>query len=370
MGIASKGAYQTLGDSVNGAAFIAKFNSSGSLLWATYYGDSDYGEGFIIDKFQDIYFTGFTNSKYGVATKGAYQASNNGNRDAYLAKFNSSGNLIWATYFGGSGDDQGGSLVLDTFGNVYLSGITQSITNISTTGAYQTKGDSVNPDVFLAKFNSSGSLLWATYYGGAGDDEGGVGAIDLSGNLYLSGLTNSSSGIATSGAYQTSLAGGFDAFLAKFSTSGSLLWSTYYGGDGDDFGVGNIVDKYGNMYLSGTTNSLYGIATTGAYQTFFTGGSNPLSNDIFLTKFDSNGNRIWATYYGGDGDNENGSLSIDSLGNLFLGGATNSSSGIATPGAYQNYNAGGYDVFTAKFNSSGSLFWSTYFGRQLSKSEI
>jgi hypothetical protein len=359
-GIATTGAYKTSGGGAYCDAFLAKFSSSGSLYWATYYGGSnfDYGNGVATDASGNVYITGNTQSSSGIATSGAYQTLNAGREDVFLAKFSSSGSLYWATYYGGRDEDFGQGVATDATGNVYITGYTFSTSGIATSSAYKTSGGGTYNDALLAKFSSSGSLSWATYYGGSDQDFGKGVAIDTSGNVYITGYTFSTSGIATSSAYQTSNAGNYDVFLAKFSSSGTLSWATYYGGSDFDLGYGVAMDGSGNVFITGYTHSTSGIATSGAYKT--SGGG--AYEDAFLAKFSSSGSLSWATYYGGKDFERGNGVATDVSGNVYITGNTQSTSGIATSGAYQTLNAGYEDVFLAKFSSSGSLSWATYYG--------
>jgi hypothetical protein len=207
---------------------------------------------------------------------------------------------------------------------------------------------------------SQNSIMWATYFGGPGGDYTNeyydkIIATDDSGNVYIAGYTNGITGIA-SGVFQNSYGGGaFDAYLAKYNPSGNLLWSTYYGGEGTDFGYNVTTDAAGNVFLSGYTNSITGIAS-GGFQNTFSGGP----NDAFLVKFDSDGNRLWSTYYGGPSDEELWAVATDISGNVYIAGQTCSSSGIAS-GGFQNTTTG-CDAFLVKFNTSGSRLWATYYG--------
>ena len=360
-GIATKGAFQTFGDTVNGAIYLAKFSPAGKLLWATYYGFNSWGTGITIDKSGNVWIVGTVDNPSGIiTTSGAYQTIfGGGASDAFIAKFSPSGSLLYSTYFGGNGEDIADNIVTDSFGYIYIAGRTTSTSEIATNGAYKTTGDSINGDAFLAKFNPSGNLIWATYYGGnhlnsTTDDL----VIDNLSNLYITGYTFSTVGIATSGAFQTSgdSVNG-EEYLAKFSSSGSLIWATY---DGEYNGLLAVsTDIYNNVYITGNADDT-GIATVGAYQTSFAGG-NPFG-DAFLAKFSPSGSLLWATYYGGGGDDEANNAVTDKSGNVYISGITNSIAGIATSGAYQTANAGGYDAFLAKFNSSGNLLWATYYG--------
>ena len=230
-----------------------------------------------------MYLTGYTPSTTGIATTGSHQAALGGNRDAFLVKFNSSGVRQWGTYYGGIGYDVGESCATDTSGNVYLAGHTAqtlSDSGIATTSAHQTTR-SGSVDAFLVKFNSSGARQWGTYYGGTGNDLSYSCATDASGNVYLTGFSASTAGIATTGAHQTTRSGSVDAFLVKFNSSGARQWGTYYGGAGADYGHSCATDASGNVYLAGSTGSTTGIATIGAHLATYGG-----SADAFLVKFD------------------------------------------------------------------------------------
>ena len=227
-----------------------------------------------------MYLTGWTASTSGIATSGAYQTSfGGGSWDDFLVKFNTSGSRLWGTYYGGSNTDLGYGLATDPSGNVCITGITNSTSGIASSGAYQTSFGGGNYDALVAKFNSGGSRLWATYYGGSLEDRGYGAGTDNVGNVYIIGFSASSSAIATSGAYQTSLIGSQDAMAVKFNSSGSRLWATYYGGGSSDYFWRVATDASENMYISGTTSSTSHIATSGAYRTSYGGGG----SDAFLT---------------------------------------------------------------------------------------
>ncbi len=335
-----------------------------TLVWGTYFGGSgtDIALGVSTYASGNAYITGYTTSGNNIATSGAYQSSFQGWDDAFLAKFSSSGNLIWTTYYGGIYHDYGYAVNADISGNVYITGSTDSYNGIATSGAYRTYFIPGGSNGFLSKFSSTGSLTWATYYG---ESDGGTSlTTDASGEVYMTGTTHTINGTATTGAYQTSYGGGpSDAFLAKFSGSGSLLWATYFGGNDQDGGNGVTVDKSGNVYLTGITYSSNGIATAGAYKTYSS------RVDAFLAKFSGAGKLAWATYYGGTYNNGTFSTSgargngvcTDATGNVYMTGWTVGGN-IITSGAYQTSVGGGQDAFLAKFSSSGSLNWATFYG--------
>jgi hypothetical protein len=348
--------------------------------WGTYYtgtgqvwpNGEDRGQACITDAAGNVYMVGTTNSNSDIATVGAHQTICAGGdtiggfsgTDAFLVKFNSSGVRQWATYYGGSEWDYGISCAIDASGNVYMIGSTSSTSGIATAGAHET---TVN-DGFLVKFNSSGVRQWGTYFEGNGN----ACTTDASGNIYIVGLTNSTSGIATAGAHQTVMSGSGDAFLVKFNSSGVKQWGTYFGGassgaSGMEKGISCATDALGNVYMVGQTPSTSGIATTGAHQTIYGGGS----CDAFLVKFNSSGVMQWGTYYGGAGVDIGYSCATDATGNVYLAGDTQqeflpASSGMTTIGAHQSAYGGGYsDGFLVKFDSNGLRQWGTYYGGSL-----
>ncbi len=205
--------------------------------------------------------------------------------------------------------------------------------------------------------------VWGTYYGGSGYDMGMGCAADASGNVYLSGKTDSGNGtsIATGGSHQTTFAGGaaFEAFVAKFDPNGARSWATYYSATGGSLGNSVAVDGNGNVFMAGSTSSTVSISSGGSHQTTYGG-----SSDAYLVKFNSSGVRQWGTYYGGTQIEYGYSCATDASGNVYLAGTSQSTVAgvISTSGAHQSVHAGQLDAFLVKFNSSGVRQWATYYG--------
>ncbi len=359
--IATVGAHQTTFAGGSYDVFIAKFNSNGIIQWATYYGGTgvEAGNGIATDTGGNIIITGETNSTNAIATIGAHQTILGGVTDAFIAKFNSNGIIQWATYYGGGFSDFGKGITTDAGGNIIITGASNSSNAIATVGAHQTTlSAGSGSDVLIAKFNSNGVRQWATYYGGNSTDVGIKIATDAGGNIVITGYTLSTNAIATSGVHQAAFGGVTDAFIAKFNNNGVRQWATYYGGTNDDYGNGIATDINGNIIVTGQTYSSNAIATTGAHQTIYGGGL----DDAFIAKFNSNGVRQWATYYGGSSFDYGQAIATDAGGNILVTGNTSSSNAIATIGAYQTVYGGGEDVFIAKFNTNGVRQWASYLG--------
>ncbi len=356
------GSYQqTLSGSED--AFLLKFGASGQCHWGTYFGGTsvDRSSGISLDTAGNVYIAGYTKSTADIATRSSHQATHGGNDDAFLAKFDSAGQRLWATYYGGSSADQGKKVACDGSGYVYLSGHTSSTSGIATTGSHQdTRGGS--SDAFLVKFDGDGLRQWGTYYGGSSADMGTDVTCDRDGSIYITGYTKSAAAIATTGSHQTTNAGGDDVFLAKFSGMGNLLWGTYYGGGAIDQAYAITTDTAANIYIAGTTTSTTGIAAAGGHQPAFGGGN---QSDAFLAGFDGHGQIKWSTYYGGELADNGSSVSCDPFGNVWLCGSTKSEQNIATPDAYKNtftLLTDVRDAYAVKFDSTGVRVWATYFG--------
>ncbi len=347
------------------------------LVYSTYLGggDTEAASGIVVDSLGNAYITGYTYSTGSPpfpTTTGVLQTSSGGVWDAFLTKINILGNaLVYSTYIGGGADDFGNGIAIDSSGNAYVAGYTSSSTPSpfpTTTGAFQTalKGTT---NAFITKINASGNaLVYSTYLGGGGEDQGFGIAVDSLGNVYVTGRTSSSGASpfpTTTGAFQTSLAGNLDAFVTKINDTGNtLLYSTYLGGGAQDGGDGIAVDSSGNAYITGYTLSTDPSpfpTTPGAFQTSLAG-----NGDAFVTKIDASGNLVYSTYLGGDGDDSGYGIAVDSLGNAYVTGPTSSTGSKPFPttsGAFQGALAGAVNAFIAKINASGNaLVYSTYLG--------
>ncbi len=333
-----------------------------NLLWATYFGGNgnDEGNDLALDSLGNVYVTGGTTSVTAISTSGAFQSVYEGSIDAFLIKYNSNGILQWGTYFGASGEDVGVGISLDHNGNIVVAGKTVSTDSIATTGVFQTTfGGSLGSygDGFISKFNNLGFRQWCTYYGGSGADQINEVSIDRLNNILITGSTTSANNIATIGSQQPNAGGNWDAFVAKFSNNGNRIWGTYYGGNDQDFAFGISSDSLNNIYMAGQALSANGISSTGAYQTIYNGES-----DAIVVKFNSTGVLQWATYFGGDDYDNATAIATTASGTVFITGYTYSNNDIATVGATQTINKGNSDAFLAKFTNYGALQWGTYYG--------
>lgn len=354
--------------------------------WATYYGERTTT---VMDVAYDtvnhfVYMVGSTSDTSGIATAGSFQDSTynylglppspeywNWIDDIFLAKFDTMGNRIWATYFGGGLYDRFPSLTIDGFGHIYISGYTND-SSLATPG---TMSHILGGDIYkaiLVKFDAEGNRLWASYYG-IGTYQIGTGmtypiATDRQGNVYMSGSTDSDSGIATPGAYKESFTLTTpilsDGYLVKADSNGNRLWATYYGGNGYDWVYAVHTDAADNVYIGGMTTSDTGIAT----EVSDIDTVHEVTEDYnhgFLAKFSPSGERLWATYIGADANTYVVSITSDSWNNVYIYGFTESSIGIASPSCYQPEVDGYVSAFVIKYDSNGTKQWGTYYGTNL-----
>ena len=339
-------------------AYLVKFDPNGNRIWATWYGGSgtDYGGGIALDNSNNVYMSGTTQSD-GVIASGGHQNSRGGVNDAFLVKFNSAGIRQWGTYYGSITNDEGHNVSTDLFGNVILYGQTTNSSGIASGGHQNIYAGGLH-DCFLVKFNAAGTRQWATYYGGSSSDEPNGITTDASGNIFICGWTNSTNNMVTTGAHDVTFAGpNWDAFLVKFNAAGVRQWGTYYGNTGEDFGEDCAVDDNGDIYLAGYTGSTSGIAAGGFDNSFGFG-----TWDAFLVKFSSNGIRIWGTYFGSSGEDFGFGCDVATSGDIILTGATSSTFGISFDGYQNNFGGGTYDSYLVKFDSFGNRKWATYYG--------
>ena len=321
-------------------AYVAKLNAAGSqLIYSTYLGGSSHeeGGGIAVDQAGNAYVTGSTYSTNFPTYRPLMPPSCDGNnRDVFVSVLNSTGsNFIYSTHIGGGtnqGDEAGMGIAVDAAGNAYVTGDGSSLFP-TTPGAYQTSGGGG----FILKINPDGSaLLYSTHLSGA---SGATDiAIDLSGNAYITGSTNG--GLPTVSAFQPSYAGNSDAFVAKLDATGSsLLYASYLGGTGSDFGRGIAVDSEGNAYLTGGTIGAFPLVNP-VQINMGGGGGFP---DAFVTKVGASGTSlVFSTYLGGTGQDEGQAIAVDSDSNAYVTGWTNASNDFPKVNPFQSSGPGGF----------------------------
>ena len=299
-------------------AFLAKYDPAGNLLWTKQLGTS------ANDSYGAVAVDGFGNAFISGWTRGSLGGINMGSDDAFLAKYDTAGNLLWIKQIGTGAWDLSFSVAVDASGNAFISGYTTG--NLGGTNAG-------NSDAFLAKYDPNGNLFWIKQFGTSADDSSYSVAVDASGNAFISGLTSGSLGGTNVGSE--------DVFLAKFDPNGNLLWTEQIGTIAPERSRSVVVDGAGNVFISGLT---YGSL----------GGTNVGEIDAFLAKYDTNGNLLWIEQLGTSRDEYSFSVAVDTTGNAFISGYTY--------GILGGTNAGGSDAFISKYDPSGNLLWTHQLG--------
>jgi hypothetical protein len=307
------------------------------LSWHTFLGSAsfEYGYGIAVDADKNIYVVGFSGASWGSPIR-AFQ----GMPDAFVAKLDQNGALVWNTFLGSAWACYGYSISLDGSGNLLVTGTSKG------TWGTPVNAFSGNYDAFVAKLSSDGVLLWNTFIGGDSTASWGEWgyyiAVDGGGHIYVVGLTYSAWGSPIN-----SYAGGVDAFVAKLNSAGDLVWLTFMGSSDDDYGYGIAVDGSSNVFIVGSSMATWGSplnAHSGAY-------------DTLVAKLDSSGTRLWHTFLGSSDDDEGFNIKVDGSGNSYIVGYSE-----GTWGTPINSYAGAEDVFVAKLNSSGAREWNTFLG--------
>lgn len=377
------GAYQASFD-----AFVSKFRNNCSLVWSTFYGgsDADYFNSICVDPYGNIFIVGNSASfNFPVFNPGGGAYFQNpilapvGSPvgDIVILKFSNSGQRLWATDFGGTSTDSGYDICSDSNGNIFIIGATAANTipflNPGGGAYFQTFLIGVSNDIVILKFNNACALLWSTLYGGNNVDVATNLTLDGSGNLYVTGYTESTTfptqnpggGTYYDGTYN-SLGSAFsgDVFILKFNNVGVRMWATYYGGSSSDVGADIKIDHFGDIVVTGGTGSLnFPLQNPGA-PAFFQ--STVVGGDGFIMKFNNAGVRKWSTFYGGDGGESLGNIAIDNCNNLYVSGTVQNATNMTmipdcNGGLFDNAMAlGDHKAVLLKFTSNNALNWSTY----------
>ncbi len=358
------GAFDTTYD--HSDVFVSRLNAAGNaLLYSTFIGgnNNDRGAALALDAAGNATLTGNTSSVDFPITFGSFDTEHYGNNypDAFVTRLNAAGNaLLYSTFIGGSGLDEGHDLALDAAGNANLTGRTRSADFPITPGVFD-DGHNGGDDVFVTRLSAAGSaLIYSTFLGASSGEIGCSLALDVAGNVTVTGHTGSVNFPTAGFAYDTSHNGSDDVFVTRLNPAGSaLLYSTFLGGYGIDGANSLALDAAGNATIAGHTSSYNFRTTPDAFDTNYNGG-----DDVFVTSLNAAGsNLLFSTFIGAGGIDWANSLALDAAGNATITGYTTSADFPTTPDPFDAGLSGPFDVFVTRLNATGSvLFYSTFLG--------
>ncbi|MEI8204543.1 MAG: SBBP repeat-containing protein [Bacteroidota bacterium] len=324
--------------------YILKYNSKGNLIWAKQAGgtDDDKAYGIAADASGNLFLTGYFS---GTADFSGKKLISNGDRDFFVAKYSTNGEAIWVKQGGSTLEDYGTAVASDKNGNVFITGIFKGTMSLGNS-KYVSKGDK---DIFIIKYNTNGEIVWSTTGGGSMLDESTAITTDKDGNCFVTGDFE---GSAVFDKKLIVSAGQKDIFIAKYSASGNIEWLKRAGcSTGDDHASSIAADNGGNIYVTGYFS---GIAYFGKIEL-----KNIHSDDIFLVKYDANGNEIWAKQTGGKGKEHASALKLDDKDNIYVTGEFNAD---ITIDANSINSYGDWDIFVIKYDNSGKMMGGTQIG--------
>ena len=356
--------------SSSGDFFLAKYDASGNYVWAKRIGGTTgfvSGDSLALDGSGNVFVTGSFNGAAdfdpgsGTATLTPANAPNGtGSQDIFLAKYDASGNYVWAKSMGGTSTDIGNSLDLDGSGNVVVTGYFGTTVDFDPGAGTSNLTSALAADIFLAKYDASGNYVWAKSMGGTGADIGNSLALDGSGNVVLTGSFNGPADFdpSTSTANLTNV-GSSDMFLAKYDASGNYVWAIGIGGTSLDNGYSLALDGSGNVVVTGRFSTTVDFDPSTSTANLTSAGI----SDIFLAKYDASGNYVWATRMGGTAYDQANSLVIDGSGNVVVTGRfqdiADFDPGAGTANLFSNAS---FDIFLAKYDASGNYVWAKGMG--------
>ncbi len=329
--------------------FLSFRSYSQNWAWAKGAGGNQKVESYAIaiDSAGNSYVTGWfeANLEFGSTTLNATVGSNVYASDIFVAKYDRDGNFVWARRAGGTNYDYGNGIATDPSGNVYVTGL---FIGTATFGSLSITSTTVDYDVFIAKYDPNGNVLWVNKGGGSVWDVGNAVTTDHMGNCYITGGYRNT---ATFGTTSFTSAGNYDIFVAKYDTNGNFVWAKSAGGTGDDRGQSISVDASGNSYLTGFFKGTMTVATS----TITSAGN----SDIFLMKYNAAGTPQWAKRAGGTDADEGNSIKVQPSGNLYVTGyfTDTATFGTTTVNGYGNA-----DIFVGKFDFKGDLIWVKKYG--------
>lgn len=344
--------------------FLAKYDASGNFVFAKSMGgtNNDYSKSIAIDGTGNVYLTGYFSGTADFDPSASTQnITSAANEDIFLAKYDASGNYIFAKTIGGGLNDQGISIILDGSANVYITGSFEGTADFDPGAGIQNLISAGSQDIFFAKYDLSGNYVYANRIGGTSVDAGSSISVDGSGNVFITGFFQFTADFDPgAGTVNLTSAGLHDIFLAKYDVSGNYVYALKMGGTSSDISNSIAIDGTGNAYITGYFNSTADFDPGAGTANLTSAGQ----FDIFFAKYDASGNYVYAKGIGGTTSDVGNSIAVDGSGNVYLTGYYSSSTVDFDPGAgIQNLTSNGsQNIFFASYDVSGNFIFAKSIG--------
>ena len=348
--------YRTWGEPIrpftgDNDVYVAKLSINGDLLWMTFLGGegNDLASDIAIDDEGFIYVSGISLAEWSCLDAPCTIRSYSDDDPIFAAKLDPEGNLLWNTFLGGArgvSDEINGAITVHGSDSVYITG------HSNHTWGAPLRNYTKQDDAFVARLDADGNLIWNTFLGGSSSDDGNDVATDSLGNVYVVGESNSGwSCDSTPPSCMIEPYSGYDAYVAKLGSDGSLLWNSFLGGTSGDSAYAIAVDDADRLFVAGTSEGPWGEPI----RSYTEGSGQWTDEDAFVARMDAGGHLIWNTFLGSESYDEGFDIDFDRKGHLYVAGASGRDWGTSVSPTYD-------DAFAASLDLSGNLLWNIFLG--------
>lgn len=341
-------------------AFVSKLDAHGNFIWAKRFGGagSDIGYSIAVDAAGNVYITGAFEETIDLGT---FSLTSAGATDAFIAKLNAQGNVVWAVRFGGDVMDDGKSIAVDAAGNVHITGVFRGTVDFDPGSSTYNLTSTGTTNAFLSKLDTDGNFIWAKRFGGTSGVIGYAIAVDAAGNVHTTGRLGGTADFDPGNdTYNLMSAGSHDVYVSKLDAHGNFVWAKRLGGASPEWSFSIAVDALGGVF---TTGYFYGTADFDPGNGEFFLDPVDGAPDVFISKLDADGNFAWAKQIDASHGN---SVATDIAGNVYIAGNFSGTCDFGAGSGIQDLiSAGNSDVLISKLDTDGNYVWAKQLGGNL-----